>query len=465
MEKVDGAVKIAHRAAAAKFEDMTAEEVRMTKLAILDTVGVILAASTLGNKCKDFVRIAQEFGGKPEATIIGFGTKVPAVTAAMANGALAHSLDFDDHVVMGGHQSAGSFEATLAALEYAGGKSGRDLILAFACGADTVCRIHYCCPTCTAAGWVGTACSGVFGGAVGAAKAMGLSEDQIVQAIGWALWQTSFAGQCLNEADSDARENYVAFTQQYGFLSAFFASQGLKSTVNSFDGQDGFFNKFYRPFTSVDPKYMQVEIGDPFEGVNGAFKPWCSCGQTHSYIQATRDLMKEYNITPEKVERIDVKVGNLGKRLIENPDSRYYPKKGNDARFSIPFTIACMLKTGDVKLADFEPENLSKMYDLTEKVHWEWSEEIANSLTVELGLETAYVKITLTDGTVCEKTLNIPYGHTKFPMTTEDVCNKFRDCASHAAKSLSAEDIEKIIDTVLNLEKVDDINDFIALLS
>ncbi len=461
MEKVDGAVKVAHRAALAKYEDMKPEEIRMTKLAILDTLGVILAATTLGNRCKDFVELAKTTGGKEEATVIGYGFKAPGALAAAANGALAHSLDFDDHVVMGGHQSAGSLEATLAALEYVGGKSGKDLILAFACGSDMVCRIHYCCPKCTAAGWVGTAVSGVFGGAVGAAKAMGLDENGIIQAIGWALWQTGFAGQCLNEADSDARENYAAFTQSYGFLSALFASRGMKSTVNSFDGQDGLWNKFYRHFVDVDPHYTQVEIGDPFEGVNGAFKPWCSCGQTHSYIQATRDLMKEYSITPDKVERIDVKVGNLGKRLADNPDSRYTPKKGNDARFSIPFTIACMLETGDVKLANFEPENLPKMYDTAAKVHWEWSEEIANSLTVELGLETAYVKITLKDGTVCEKTTNIPYGHTQNPMTEEDIFNKFRDCSSHSANSVNA---DKIIETVMNLENVDDINDLMKLL-
>lgn len=464
-EDVDGSILIAERAAAVKFEDFTEKEVAVTKLAILDTLGVIIAASTLGNRCKDLVEYAEETGGRPEATILGRGTKVPAVNAALANGAMAHSLDFDDHVVMGGHQSAGSVEAALAALEYVGGGTGKDFITAVAVGADALIRLHYAVPKCTAAGWVGTAVSSVYGGTLAAAKAMGLDAKGINDAIGWGLWQTSFPGQCLDEAGSDARENYCGFAQSYGVFAAILAKKGMHSTVNNFEGQDGLFNKYYRPFTDVDPQHVHVKIGDAWQGQFGAFKPWSCCGQTHSYLQATREIVAENGITPDMIDHIFVKVGNLGKRLIENPASRYTPAKANDARFSIPYTMAVMIKNGNVRLEDFLPEKLHEYYDLAAKVKWEFSQEIADSLTVELGLETAYVQFTLTDGRVIEKTVNIPYGHTANPMTTEDVCEKFRDCASHSYNKLSSETIEKIIDTCLNLEKLDDINVLINLLN
>lgn len=465
MENIDGAVLIARRAAQTRYEDLTEKEVTMTKLAILDTVGVIIAATTLGNKAKVFVDLARTTGGNPEATILGTGMKVPAMLAAAANGALAHSLDYDDHIVIGGHQSAGSMEATLAAIEYAGGGSGKDFITAMAVGADIVCRLHMVCPTSTACGWVGTALSGLFGGALGAAKAMKLDEDGITQALGWALWQACFAGQCLDEAGSDARETYCAFSQGKGFLSALLAKLGMKSTVNSFEGQDGLFNRFYKPFTKFNPEFVHVQKGDPFGGKDGAFKPWPSCGQTHTFLQAVRELVSECHITADNIERIDVKVGNLGKRLIENPESRYTPSTANDARFSIPYTIACMVENGDVRLADFETENLPKHYDLAAKVHWVFDQETADFLLNGEGLEPGYVKFTLKDGTTCEKTVAIPYGHTKNPMTVEDVIRKFRDCVSHAAKPISEENIEKIIDMCLNLEKVEDIREFIHLLS
>ena len=464
LANTDGGVLIARRAAAVKYEDLSEAEVLMTKKAILDTLGCIIGGSGLGNRCTDFVEMANETGGKPEATILGWGGKYPALYAAAANGGMAHTLDFDDTIPETGHQSAGTLPATLAAIEYMGGATGKELITAMACGADMVCRLHKCCPTSTAMGWVGTATTGIFGGAVGAAKAMGLDEDGIAHAIGWALWQASFSGQVLNETGSDAREVYAAFSQSYGFLSALLAKRGMKSCVNSIEGKDGLFNKYYRPFDSVDPQYIKVQPGDVFEGVNGQIKPWCSCGQTHGYIQAVKSLMAEYGFKADDVKEVFVKVGDLGKKLSESYEARYVPKKANDARFSIPYTLACTLLDGDVTLGCFLPENLEKHYETAAKVKWEYDEATANDPNCK-GLEPAYVKITLNDGTVYEKTVTFPYGHPKNPMTMEDICNKFRDCCSYSKKKMSSEDVEKVIELCLNLENVEDVSEIIALVS
>lgn len=460
----DGAVSIARRAAAAKYEDLTEAEVVMTKKAILDTLGCIVGGSGLGNRSTDFVDLAYETGGKEEATILGWGGKVPALFASAANGGMAHTLDFDDTIPETGHQTAGSLPATLAAAEYVGGITGKELITAVACGADIVCRLHKCCPTSTACGWVGTATTGIFGGAVGAAKAMGLDEEGIINAIGWALWQASFSGQVLNETGSDAREVYAAFSQSYGFLSALLAKRGMKSCRDSFEGKDGFFNKYYYPFTEVDPQYIHVNIGDVFEGVNGQIKPWCSCGQTHGYIQALKNILAETGLKNEDIKEVFVKVGDLGQKLSEGYESRYVPKKANDARFSIPYTIACTLIDGDVTLGCFLNENLEKHYEAAAKVKWEYDEAAANDPECK-GLEPAYVRVTTKDDIVYEKTVKIPYGHPLNPMTEEDIYNKFRDCCSYSKKPISDEKVEKVIDLCKNLEDVEDIREIISLLS
>ncbi len=461
----DGAVSIARRAAAATFETLTPDEVMMSKKAILDTLGVIMAASTLGNRSDDFIYMAQEAGGKEEATILGWGGKYPALHAAAANGGMAHTLDFDDTIPSTGHQSAGTLPALLAAAEHMGGASGKDFITAFACGADMVCRLHLACPTSTAKGWVGTATTQIFGAAVGAAKMMGLDEKGITNAIGWALWQASFAGQCMDETGSDAREVYCAFSQSYGYLSALLAERGMTSTVNSLEGPDGFFNKYYYPIgCEVEPKYVHVNEGDAFEGVNGSFKPWCACGQTHSYIQATKEIVAENKFTAGDVERIDIKVGELGRRLSENYESRIVPKTGNDAKFSIPYAIACMLVDGNVGLGCFLPENLDKHYDITKKVHWVFDEATANDPNAK-GLEPAWVRITLKDGRSFEKTVSVAYGHPLNPLTLDDIKEKFRDCCKYSRKPLSAEEVENVIDMVMNMENMDNIQPIIDALS
>src|SRR6185369_9318591 len=78
-----------------KLADIPAEAVKWVKWGILDTTGVALAGSTTETaavigKYLDFV------GGNPQARVIGLGTATSAPEAAMADGTLAHALDYDD---------------------------------------------------------------------------------------------------------------------------------------------------------------------------------------------------------------------------------------------------------------------------------------------------------------------------------------------------------------------------------
>jgi 2-methylcitrate dehydratase PrpD len=66
-----------------------------TRLALLDALGVMLAASTLSTEAEPFRKLALA-GGTGRSTLLGRSESVPAPTAALANGALAHALDFED---------------------------------------------------------------------------------------------------------------------------------------------------------------------------------------------------------------------------------------------------------------------------------------------------------------------------------------------------------------------------------
>jgi len=56
-----------------EYGDLPAEVVEVTKRSILDTIGVILAASTLGEQgVKEIIELVKEGGGRQESTIIGF---------------------------------------------------------------------------------------------------------------------------------------------------------------------------------------------------------------------------------------------------------------------------------------------------------------------------------------------------------------------------------------------------------
>jgi hypothetical protein len=50
-------------------------------------------------------------------------------------------------------------------------------------------------------------------------------------------------------------------------------------------------------------------------------------------------------------------------------------------------------------------------------------------------------------------------------LTVDDLVEKFRDCASYSAKSIPQESIERSIELILNLEKVEDVSRVVQLLT
>ena len=113
------------------------DAIEAAKKSLLDTIGVTL--EPIATPVLEYVR---ENGGRPEATVLGTDLKVPAGAAAFANGALAHSLDFDDLTYWGHHAASSIVPATLAAAERRGSVSGEELVVAIAVGQDIFARLR-----------------------------------------------------------------------------------------------------------------------------------------------------------------------------------------------------------------------------------------------------------------------------------------------------------------------------------
>ena len=105
---------LARFAASLTFDDLPAGVVQTLKRMILDSLGAALAATTLGDGCRETMAVMAELGGKPESTILGLGTKVAAPNAAFANGALVHALNYDPIGTQIGHVGVVCLAAPLA---------------------------------------------------------------------------------------------------------------------------------------------------------------------------------------------------------------------------------------------------------------------------------------------------------------------------------------------------------------
>src|SRR6266478_3422740 len=168
---------LAARASALCYEDLSAPARELARQCVLDYLGVALAAAE-----DPLVRILldemAEAGGSPQASVIGHGTRLPVLSAALVNGAAAHALDYDDvNMAMPGHPSVVILPALFALAELRR-SSGREVVTAFVAGYETACRIgaalrpgHY------DLGFHSTGTVGAFGAAAACARLLGLDAE------------------------------------------------------------------------------------------------------------------------------------------------------------------------------------------------------------------------------------------------------------------------------------------------
>ena len=76
-----------------------------------------------------------KFGGPPQASVFGAGLKSSVADAALANGTIAHALDYDDCGVKIGHPSVLVLPTVLSLSEHLG-VTGRDLLTAYILGLE-----------------------------------------------------------------------------------------------------------------------------------------------------------------------------------------------------------------------------------------------------------------------------------------------------------------------------------------
>ncbi len=308
MEKGPDASRVlAQYAAKLRYEDIPLDAREAIKRSVLDTLGVAIAASTLGEGISQLVDLIKEGGGKSESTILAFGGKVPAWMAALANGSMVRALDYDD-THDGGltHPSATTLPSVLAVAERLGVVNGKDFITAVALGNDITGRMGLSItkrPRGWKLDWFLTTVHGVFGGAAACSKLLGLDVDRIQNAMGIALYDSAGTMEAFTPGAAGMMTGMATgFSSKTAVISALMAQKGITGARNSLEGKAGLYNLYFEGDYNRD--MLLGDLGQRFESANISIKPWPGVRYAHPYIDATLQLLREHDISSDDVKRI-----------------------------------------------------------------------------------------------------------------------------------------------------------------
>lgn len=408
---------LAEGIASIRYEKLPAATVAAAQRLVLDSLAVALAGRG-GDDVEALFALASDWGGNPQAAILGSRLRVPAPDAALVNGTMIQALDFDDtHDVTAGHKASTVLAAALAVCE-ARGRSGRDLLAAVTAGVEMAVRVGLACTD--KIGWTSTAVYGAFGAAAAAAHALGLDAARTRHAFGIVLSQT--AGTTQTALDWPLSKHMQSgFMARAGVLSALLAERGVTGVEGVFEGKFGFYRLYKGGRYSAEP--LHAPWGSSFHIDDLALKPYPSCRATHAPVDAALALAPR--LEGEMIESIRIVVPPVahqlaGKRFSEGDNPII------SAQFSIEYTVATALLHRSLSLRHFR---LAAIRDPA--VH-----ALMQRMRVEIGegaeFAPATIEIACASGKRLAHTATELKGDRATPLSEEELTTKIADCLEYA---------------------------------
>lgn len=444
-----------------KYEDLPSDVVEAVKTQILDYFGVCLTGSEKDG-AKQVREVAIEMGGVPHSTILGTGEKVPAPNAAQANATAAHSLDFDDvHEAAIMHPGVVTISTALAAGEMVGGISGKELITAVALGGDMICRLGLAVYNEDSNphkyGWHFTSLYSYMTSAAVASRVLGLSVDQTVYAMGIAYHQCGGNGQAVKDSALTKRLG-PGMGCRAGLHAALLAKKGVTGATNPMEGVQGLFNTYHQGKYSRE--ILIGNLGQYFETVNVSIKPYPACRGTHPSIDSALKLAKEYGVNADNIKSILIEAGKGTIGLLGEPLSiKAHPNNVVDAQFSMAWGVSSAIARKCVTLNDYTETAIKDpvTLNIASKVGLKHNPEFDTG-----GLEPVRITAETVDGQTYSVYTKEATGSPTKPVTYDECGRKFRECLSCATNKLGDDKINNIIETIRDLDSVDNLEKLIS---
>ncbi len=454
-----------------RFEDIDTETVENTRTRIFDIIGCTLGGAPLPD-IGALVRLVEDWGGKKEATIIGYGTRVPVQEAAFVNCTMSRGFDrgplayiFEGRTVP--HHVSETTVMTALTLGESRHINGKELITALIMGDDLAARLHLAndrplpgempkpgqeprrmprmgmmLPTET------------YGAAAIAGRLLGLDLRLMRNTLGLVGRPDGFGGGIWDGAPT-FKIGQGAFARG-GIVAALLARAGWTGAIDPFFGNTGFGQGDSTAGRYDHPELLVGDLGNKFY-VEMLFKPYLGGGPTHAPIKAAITLVHKHNIRAGDIEEAILRTSPgvaTGLHYARPYKVGDYPT--GDALFSYKYAVASALARGAARNRDY-----------TEKaVRDPVVQALIGRVTLALAeldkTEGIELEVRLKDGRSFSEYVDQGTGEPSRPLPRETLVDKFMEQVEFSGM-VGMENAEAILKMVENLEEVDDVAEIVRL--
>ncbi len=453
--------QIAEFAVNLKYEDLPENVIYEVKRYLYDSVGCAYGAY----KTKD-VNILRdiylEMGGKEEATLIGFGNKMPAVNATLVNSLAIRALDFNDIYWKEDPSHPSDIIPAALSIGELMDLPMKDVITAIVLAYEFEQRLcEFATPGVRERKWHHATLT-QFVSPIVAGKLLGLTIDQMVNAIGINGSHNHTIG-CPTAGKLTMMKNTVdPMAVQSGVFAALMAKKGYTGTEAVFEGKEGFMDVFLGwDVSSQSIKDISVNnlnlswdieklignLGTNYKILECSMKAFPTEALTHTHITATLKVMLKNNLSYENIDTVTITTIARACDILFD-QHKYHPESRETADHSLPYCIAAAIVDKKITTQSFSEEKLNdpRIREVIMKIKGEASIEFEKMFPAK---QPSKVVIKTKEGNEYSEYLEYPKGDPREPMTLEDLENKFN---ALSANLLSADRQNKIKDIIFNCD-------------
>jgi 2-methylcitrate dehydratase len=453
--KMTLAGRMAQYARSLKFEELPSEVIHQSKRVLLDALGCCIGGYE-ADATKILHGLIEELDGPKESTVLGSGLRTSCFYAALVNGLMLRYLDYNDlyAVPAGKWYACGHPSESIPGILAVGERvhaSGKEVIAAIVLSYELSARFCQSItnPPISKLGW-NEETKGVYIMPLAVGRLLGLSEKELENAVGI----SGCHGMILGIMDTAAEEYSMTkslrypFTAHEGIFAAMLAKRGFTGPTTVIEGADGFIESVTKGhfdierFTTFDDKFYIMETG---------FKSVCAVGAVNGHLIATLALVNRYDIKPEDVANVRITAGTRPIEHTGDP-AKKYPTNKETGDHSSYYLTAIAIVDRTVGPEQYQP--------------WKYKDpgvlQLIDRITLEIDPEmdklprSGMSEIVTKDGKHYKEKVDYPKGDPKNVMSDDDLEQKF---TSMASKFMDKEQIERVIQTIYQLDTLEDIGD------